>query len=116
MDRRPIFSRRELARVRDRMGWDKIRWNKPFIELPAGYEIDFGGICKEYAADRILVQLKQRNAVSALGQSSAAISPFPGRRLWSVGIEDVSRPGQGGSYAASAPGGHRHQRHHEALR
>ncbi len=58
-----------------------------------GADIDFGGICKEYAADRILELLVKRNPMSTLvnlGWDIAAV----GERLWSVGIEDVSRPGK----------------------
>src|SRR5882672_7526300 len=37
-----------------RVGWEKVEWARPRLRMPAGFEIDFGGICKEYAADRIL--------------------------------------------------------------
>lgn len=33
------------------IGWEKVNWNNPRIQLPVGMEIDFGGIGKEYAAD-----------------------------------------------------------------
>lgn len=42
------------------VGWEKVQWNSPHIQLATGMEIDFGGIGKEYAADRAAL------AVSAL--------------------------------------------------
>ena len=36
------------------VGFDKLRWQSPHLLLPAGMELDFGGIGKEYAVDRLL--------------------------------------------------------------
>jgi FAD:protein FMN transferase len=58
-----------------------------------GTDIDLGGICKEYAADRILGLLRQRSPVASLVNLGGDISAA-GDRLWSVGIENASRPGQ----------------------
>jgi FAD:protein FMN transferase len=76
-----------------RVGWDKVSWKQPFIRLPPEFEIDFGGICKEYAADRILSLLIQRHDIATLVNLGGDIAAA-GNRLWSVGIEDVSHPGQ----------------------
>ena len=76
-----------------RRGWGQVRWKRPFIRLPFGFEIDFGGICKEYASDRILELLVKRHAISTLVNLGGDIAAAGGR-LWSVGIEDVSHPGQ----------------------
>jgi len=75
-----------------RRGWDKVSWKRPFIRLPSGYEIDLGGICKEYASDRILSLLLKRQKISTLVNLGGDIAAA-GNRLWSVGIEDVSQPG-----------------------
>jgi len=58
-----------------------------------GIEIDFGGICKEYAADKILEKLRARHPISTLVNLGGDIAAA-GERLWSVGIEDVTRPGE----------------------
>jgi FAD:protein FMN transferase len=78
----------ELSRV----GWSRIQWRRPWIELPEGFEIDFGGICKEYAADRILALLRKSHAIGTLVNLGGDIAAA-GECLWSVGIEDPSRPG-----------------------
>src|SRR6266700_5031257 len=57
-----------------------------------GQEIDFGGICKEYAADKVLEKLRTRRSISTLVNLGGDIA-VAGDRVWSVGIEDVSRPG-----------------------
>jgi thiamine biosynthesis lipoprotein len=58
-----------------------------------GKDIDLGGICKEYAADQILSLLVKRRPIATLVNLGGDIAAA-GDRLWSVGIEDVSRPGQ----------------------
>ena len=86
-------SQQKLDSLRHRMGWDKVIWNRPTLQMPAGFEIDLGGICKEYAADRILNLLKTHTTkalVVNLGGDLAAT----GSRTWSVGIDDASGPGQ----------------------
>jgi len=36
-----------------KVGWDKVVWQPPVLEFPLpGIELDFGGVVKEYAADR----------------------------------------------------------------
>ena len=87
------FERKDFERIKSQMGWDKVRWNPPMVELPAGFEIDLGGICKEYAADKILALLIKRHAIATLVNLGGDIAAA-GKRLWSVGIEDVLRPGE----------------------
>lgn len=36
------------------VGWQKAVWNPPILQIPAGAEIDFGGLGKEYAVDLAL--------------------------------------------------------------
>jgi FAD:protein FMN transferase len=83
----------ELEKIRHHIGWDKLRWQRPRLELPTGFEIDLGGICKEYAADRILSLLRQQTDVALLVNLGGDIAAS-GQRLWSVGIEDTQNPGQ----------------------
>jgi len=86
-----IPSAASLASIGSRIGWDKVSWKRPFIELPSGFEIDLGGICKEYAADRILGLLTKRGDISVLVNLGGDIAAA-GSRLWSVGIEDPAHP------------------------
>ncbi|WP_428103290.1 hypothetical protein [Candidatus Rariloculus sp.] len=34
------------------VGWSRLSWKAPIVVLPEGKRIDFGGIGREYAADR----------------------------------------------------------------
>ena len=82
----------DVKRLLPLVGWKKIRWERPFLVVPAGMEIDLGGICKEYAADRILHLLIQRSPLAMLVNLGGDIAAW-GQRPWAVGIEDVQRPG-----------------------
>jgi thiamine biosynthesis lipoprotein len=74
-------------------GWSNVLWNNPVLQMPDGFEIDFGGICKEYAADRIVQLLIARHPVSTLVNLGGDIAAA-GERVWTVGIEDIKTPGQ----------------------
>jgi hypothetical protein len=59
--------------------------NKIEINIPEGFEIDLGGLCKEYAADRIATLLSattDRSLLVNLGGDIAAA----GSHEWVVGI------------------------------
>src|SRR5512134_3050210 len=57
----------ELERLLELVGWSQVEWSAPSLRLPrAGMEIDFGGIGKEYAADRAATAMAERGAVHGL--------------------------------------------------
>ena len=65
-----------------RIGWQRVRWEPPFITLPEGMELDFGGFGKEYAADRAATLLQQhdvRHGMVNLGGDIRLIGPRPER-------------------------------------
>ncbi len=61
-------------------------WKRPTLQLPAGFDIDFGGLVKEYAVDRTL-ELLRREApdVSVLVNLGGDVAAA-GERAWRVGI------------------------------
>jgi FAD:protein FMN transferase len=71
------------------IGFDKLTWNKPQLTLPAGMELDLGGIGKEYAVDRVFQLLKQQFNGALLvnfgGDLYASAPPASGP--WRIGIE-----------------------------
>jgi len=74
------------------IGFNKLRWRSPFLTVPAGMELDLGGIGKEYAVDRAYDLLMARSPVPFLvnfGGDLRASRPLP-HGPWKVGIE---RPG-----------------------
>lgn len=49
----------QLQAAQQVMGWSKVGWQgEASILLPSGFELDFGGFVKEYAADAALAALK----------------------------------------------------------
>lgn len=78
------------------IGWDKVQWDNPVITLPAGMEIDLGGIGKEYAVDRAAQQVQsylqeqgqQASALINFGGDIAVLGPTnqPGR-AWAIGVD-----------------------------
>jgi thiamine biosynthesis lipoprotein len=71
------------------IGFHHVRWNAPTLELPSGMEIDFGGIGKEYAVDRVydLIAARYRRPFLVnFGGDLRANAP-PSNGSWRVGIE-----------------------------
>ena len=71
------------------VGFDKLQWQAPHLLLPAGMELDFGGIGKEYAVDRAYQLLAARDRTPFLvnfGGDLRANRPPP-HGPWQVGIE-----------------------------
>ncbi|MFO1414876.1 MAG: FAD:protein FMN transferase [Burkholderiales bacterium] len=79
-----------LARAVALIGWQDVEWSADAIRLPrAGMEIDFGGIGKEYAADRaatVCLDAGVRHGLVNLGGDLRAIGPQPDGRPWRIGI------------------------------
>lgn len=93
-DRLP--SRETIEHVLQRVGWHRVDWQSPTLWMEAGMEIDFGGIGKEYAVDRVAQQLREASGKSALVNfgGDLAVTRTPADRPgWRVGIESVSEHG-----------------------
>ena len=72
------------------VAWQSVEWDAHSIRLPrAGMEIDFGGIGKEYAADRVATICLEhgiRHGLVNLGGDVRAIGPQADGTPWRVGI------------------------------
>jgi FAD:protein FMN transferase len=73
------------------IGWQKVSWQRPRLMLPAaGMEIDFGGVGKEYAADRAAAALQNAGVPCALVNLAGDIRVLgvhPEGTPWRVGIQ-----------------------------
>jgi thiamine biosynthesis lipoprotein len=71
------------------LGFEKIRWSRPELNVPAGMELDFGGFGKEYAVDRVAALAAAASEVPTLvnfgGDLMATGAPREG--AWRVAIE-----------------------------
>ncbi|HEX4960556.1 MAG TPA: FAD:protein FMN transferase [Thermoanaerobaculia bacterium] len=83
------------------VGWGRVTWQDRTLSMPAGMEIDLGGIGKEYAVDRVAGLLAARTARSFLvnfGGDLYAGGLRRNLRTWGVGIDDPDRTGQAALY------------------
>ena len=86
-----------IERLLPLIGWDKVSWQPPTITLPAGMEIDLGGIGKEYAVDKALLMLSQQCSSGILVNFGGDLHVSGPRRQnlpWNVGIENTDIMGQ----------------------
>jgi thiamine biosynthesis lipoprotein len=84
--------------VTSRIGWHKVRWQRPRLVLPeCGMELDFGGYVKEYAADRAAEVCREhgiRHGLVDLGGDLSVVGPHPDGSPWIVGIRHPRIAGQ----------------------
>jgi len=87
----------DIAALLPSIGWSKVTWRKPHLTLPAGMEIDFGGIGKEYAVDKTAQLLRAASNTSMVINLGGDLF-VTGRRAngnpWRIGIDDPDATGQ----------------------
>jgi len=85
-----------LAAARALIGWAEVEWDDQAVRLPRErMELDFGGIGKEYAADRVATICSNHGIAHALvnlGGDVRAIGGQPDGSPWRVGIRDPRVP------------------------
>jgi thiamine biosynthesis lipoprotein len=85
----------QVAALLPCIGFQRLIWHNPTLVLPAGMELDFGGIGKEYAVDRALALIREETRLPVLvnfgGDLCASDRPSTGP--WQVGIEQANEPG-----------------------
>jgi len=81
------------------IGWEKVHWDNPQMQLAQEMEIDFGGIGKEYAADRaaqiVSVFISEQpnadkhhaSALINLGGDLAITGPRAKGNGWQIGVD-----------------------------
>ena len=89
--------RETLKALLQSVGLEKLSWRRPKLSFRVeGMEIDFGGIAKEYAADRAAAVCRSLGAghgLVDLGGDLAVIGPNPDGSPWRIGVVDP-RDGQ----------------------
>lgn len=78
-----------IAPLLESIGFDKLTWNSPWLTVPAGMELDFGGIGKEYAVDRALALAAAECDAALLVNfgGDLACRGAPRSGAWQVGVE-----------------------------
>ncbi|MGZ8272648.1 MAG: FAD:protein FMN transferase [Burkholderiaceae bacterium] len=87
------------------VGWHRVEREGSRVRLPlTGMEIDFGGIGKEYAADRAAARIEDlgvQHGLVNLGGDVRIIGPQPDGTAWTIGVQDPR--GIGGAAIAALP-------------
>jgi thiamine biosynthesis lipoprotein len=89
-----VPSRKQAKALLPLVGWPKITWRRPEITVPPGMEIDFGGLGKEYAVDKVATLLAERTTAPVLVNFGGDLRAAGCRKkggTWQVGVE---MPGQ----------------------
>ncbi|MDP8983804.1 MAG: FAD:protein FMN transferase [Pseudomonadota bacterium] len=87
---------RQVREVLQCVGWQRVAWNRPVLQLRAGMEIDFGGIGKEYAVDRALSLAESHTDAPVLVNFGGDLRVSGARHdgtPWYVAIENVDHTG-----------------------
>lgn len=82
-----------VERICQRVGFGRLDWQSPVLTMLPGMEMDFGGLGKEYAADRALGMVDAMAGVPALvnlGGDLCCNRPPPDGS-WQVGVERPDR-------------------------
>ena len=86
----------EIDATLARTGWHRVEWNRPYLTLPvAGMRIDFGGVVKEYAADRAAAICRLHgiaHGIVDLGGDLAVIGAHADGSSWLAGIKSPRSP------------------------
>jgi thiamine biosynthesis lipoprotein len=81
----------QVEAVKALVGWPKVHWDEQQICLPAGMELDFGGLGKEYAVDRAMQLAMAAHQIPLLinfGGDLRCNGPRNDGKAWQVGIEN----------------------------
>jgi len=89
-----IPSDQEINNILPLIGWNKVHWKAPYIQLPNGMELDLGGIGKEYAVDKVCLLLQKRmsqiencHILVNFGGDLACSGPRLNGEAWEVAVE-----------------------------
>ncbi|HXU93360.1 MAG TPA: FAD:protein FMN transferase [Gallionella sp.] len=93
---------RDIDRLLPLVGMDKLRWDRPSLAFPVpGMELDFGGIGKEYAADRAAAICSAHgieHGLVDLGGDICVIGPHPDSEPWRI---EICHPRDAASFMAT---------------
>lgn len=88
----------QIEAIRPLVGWGQVQRQAAQLFLPRpGMQLDFGGLGKEYAADRAALVLRQagvQHALVNLGGDIASVGTKPDGQAWMAGIRHPREPGQ----------------------
>ncbi len=82
----------EVMKILPFIGWQQVELNKQSVTLPPGFELDLGGIGKEYAADTVASLIYQQETTCSVlvnfGGDIQITRPRKNNQPWFIGIEN----------------------------
>ena len=81
---------KQIKNVLALVGWEKVKWDGETLQMPAGMQIDFGGIVKEYATDaaRTLAEsMGVEHGLVELGGDISVIGPHLDGSPWKIALQ-----------------------------
>ena len=104
-----VPSQESIDNLRQFIGWHKVRWSRPQLQLLPQMQIDFGGIGKEYAVDAAARLIEEEagnlSCLVNFGGDVAVRHPRRDGTPWRVGIEAAAAPGLASGLIALHRGG-----------
>lgn len=73
-----------------KVGWESVVFNKKTLKIPSGWELDFGGIGKEYAVDSCCAKAKSLKMAPTLinfGGDIAVTGPKKNNTPWRIDVD-----------------------------
>ncbi|HEY9052535.1 MAG TPA: FAD:protein FMN transferase [Gammaproteobacteria bacterium] len=92
-----IPSQTQIDRIKSRIGWNKVTWQRPLLTLQDNMEIDLGGLGKEYAVDQSAKRIAEFTSASALVNFGGDIVVTGSRKEnqpWTIGVDDPDKTGE----------------------
>ncbi|MGX8699282.1 MAG: FAD:protein FMN transferase, partial [bacterium] len=86
----------ERAALVEKVDYTKISLDGNAVSLPAGFELDFGGVTKGYAADLMAAHLREngvRSALLNLGGNVQCVGAKPDGSPWRVAVQNPTGSG-----------------------
>jgi len=102
-----VPSAAQVAEALRFVGWHRVQWRRPHLELEPGMEIDLGGIGKEYAVDSAMALAVRQGASGVLVNFGGDLRVSGTRAdgsAWHVAIEDADAAGQPAAMLSLASG------------
>ena len=104
-----VPSQAQIDALLPAIGWERVQWQRPILQLQAGMQIDFGGIGKEYAVDTAASVAHdiapELSCLVNFGGDVAVRNARHDGQPWRVGIESSKQPGTATSVVYLQRGG-----------
>ncbi|MEG1239731.1 MAG: FAD:protein FMN transferase [Oscillospiraceae bacterium] len=99
-----VPDKKTLAKAAELVDYRAVDLDEEGVQLPAGCQIDLGGIAKGYITDQIAAFLRERGITSAylnFGGNVLTIGTKPDGTPWTIGLQDPK--GEAGEVIATVP-------------